>query len=141
MYLCSFSFKTTVLDKNIKITLLIRFFRSYILPFLSPTDLSTKQVGGKIAAFLQAFGCAVGLWGLANVLQCGSAISRCSFSFYSFSNQPKIVNGDFFLRLVANVGGMVSCRIRSDHLSRYNELDKREKLETGTATAINYTTC
>jgi hypothetical protein len=43
--------------------------------------------------------------------------------------------------LAANVGGMVSCRVRSDFLSRCNELDKRENLETGTATAINYTTC
>jgi len=28
---------------------------------------------GKIAALLQAFGLSVGLWGLANVLQCGIA--------------------------------------------------------------------
>jgi hypothetical protein len=55
------------------------------------------MAGQQIAALLQALGRAVGMWGLANVLQCGSAISRCSFSFCSFSNQPKIVNGAAFL--------------------------------------------
>jgi hypothetical protein len=51
-----------------------------------------------VAALLQAFGRLVDLWGIASVLQCGLALSRGS---YSFSNQPKIVNGDYFLRLVA----------------------------------------
>jgi hypothetical protein len=41
-------------------------------------------------------GSTVGLWGLANVLQCGLAISICSFSSYSFSNQPKKIIGEFF---------------------------------------------
>jgi len=41
--------------------------------------------------------------------------------------------------MAANDGGMVSCRFRSDSISRYNGLDKRESLETCTATAINYT--
>jgi hypothetical protein len=31
---------------------------------------------GKIAALLKAFGLSVGLWGLANVLQCAGAVDR-----------------------------------------------------------------
>ncbi len=65
------------------------------------TNLSTKLAGGKIAALLQAFDSAVGRWGLANVLQCGLAISRCSFSFFILFQINRKQSLERFFRLVA----------------------------------------
>jgi hypothetical protein len=48
---------------------------------------------GKIAAFLHAFGLSVGLWGLANVLQCG----RGFFLFSRVGKKNKINSLKFAL--------------------------------------------
>ena len=70
----------------------------------------------------------------------GQTVALCGeYLFLSFQIERKL-SPERFLGLHTKVCTMVSCRVRSDPQSGYNELDKREKLETGTATAINYNT-